>query len=600
MSFRVSRPAGTRRWWRAAAILLPALLFAGCNDDDDDGFVAPTFAVPQAPTLSPGDGTVTVMWPALAKAINYNVHWSKNPGGTANLPPEAKNVQGTSFTATGLENGETYHFAVSARFPKGKSQRSPETTTTLPPGRVDVLTLTADADMVTLDWTEPSGATSYNVYRDTLDPVDTQTAMLTNVGGPPFVDSTVALGQRYYYVVEPVGAGGAGLLSSQAGATVFTPTPQTPTSPAITLAEQSSRSSLVSWAAPSGGAPDSYNIYWDTLPGVTVGTNPILDVDSPFLHSGLDGQTTHYYVVTAVFDGTESAASAELSGVPRGEGVGGFGNNLSFPLVFANAFGLEGMPIAGTDPPHLDPGTGLRPTPLDTVTPFPFWDSVSEVELNGTTYFPQQTESTWQAEWVDGSMQLQQVVADWNDDLTSASYGPDSVILVETELYQDDLANPLEAFESTLLSGQGSTEVRGTDQSVFQSSVRNVFALNGRLTIDKLDGPGGAIDPSVAGFDGAIYENFGAADPGAFRAVVDDDGKLVYRYLWFLDQWDLTDQQKLGWWRITFSLDPQSTFDTPPVMVPNNVMIVAVDSSDPSATIGPIGESTSIELEITE
>ncbi len=85
-----------------------------------------------------------------------------------------------------------------------------------------------------------------------------------------------------------------------------------------------------------------------------------------------------------------------------------FGNNLSFPIVFADGYGLRGLKISGTWPgvgpfatlPTFDFNTGLRPLSTETLAAFPNFDSRPRaVAMAGVTYYPQATASTWQAEW---------------------------------------------------------------------------------------------------------------------------------------------------------------------------------------------------------
>ena len=61
---------------------------------------------------------------------------------------------------------------------------------------------------------------------------------------------------------------------------------------------------------------------------------------------------------------------------------------------------------------------------------------------------------------------------------------------------------------------------------------------------------------------------------------------------------DLTDAEKIGWWRLTFSLDPVANFGDPAVHVDRNARIVALDASDAQAVLDPGGFATSVEIEV--
>lgn len=60
----------------------------------------------------------------------------------------------------------------------------------------------------------------------------------------------------------------------------------------------------------------SYNLYWSTVPGVTPATGmKISSAGTSYVHTGLAPGTTYYYVVTAANGNSESAASAQTSGI---------------------------------------------------------------------------------------------------------------------------------------------------------------------------------------------------------------------------------------------------------------------------------------------
>lgn len=85
--------------------------------------------------------------------------------------------------------------------------------------------------------------------------------------------------------------------------------------PARVQAVAGNQQATVGWDAVPGAA--SYNLYWGTLPF----NNPnaataIVDVHSPFLHSGLTNGMTYYYRVAAVASSQVSALSAQVSATP--------------------------------------------------------------------------------------------------------------------------------------------------------------------------------------------------------------------------------------------------------------------------------------------
>jgi hypothetical protein len=78
-------------------------------------------AAPEKPALTGRNGTITAVWTAVPKAVQYKVYYSAS----AAPPAEpAKTVTGTSAEITGLTNGETYYVWVKAVNAKGESELS--------------------------------------------------------------------------------------------------------------------------------------------------------------------------------------------------------------------------------------------------------------------------------------------------------------------------------------------------------------------------------------------------------------------------------------------------------------------------------------------
>jgi hypothetical protein len=337
--------------------------------------------------------------------------------------------------------------------------------------------------------------------------------------------------------------------------------------------------------------------------------------------------TTYYYVVTAfvpalpdvesVVSGEVSATTGRAGGGGGGGGGGGdtgFGNNLSFPLVFADGYGIAGAKITGTWPgigpfstlPTFDFNTALRPLSTETLTVFPYFDSGTAVAIAGVTYYPQATASTWQAEWRNNATgSPMEVLVDWGDALLSKTYTTSSIVRIETTLKQDatitGVTDTMTAYKMVLLSGSGTTELQGTDKTTYASATRNVFAINGRLKIEKIATGGGA-DQVV--FDKAVYESFGSSEGGgstgggaptasSYSGELNMSGSLVYGYNFRLSS--VTGiPDKTGQYRITFSLDPEATVGTD--KVPNHIKMVG--KLDAGATLATDGLSTSVIITV--
>ncbi|OGS49976.1 MAG: hypothetical protein A3K65_07400 [Euryarchaeota archaeon RBG_16_68_12] len=271
---------------------------------------------PQGLVAVGADRQVTLTWsPPVddggSPVTNYVVYRGFAPGGEAFLV-RLGNV--LTHTDTGLTNGLTYYYTVSAENAAGEGPNSTEGSATpwAVPSEPRNLNAVAGSAQVTLTWTAPatdggSPVTNYRVYRGTSPGGET---LLTEIGNVlTYVDSGLTNGRTYYYRVSARSAFGEGPLSSEVQGTPAT----LPGPPASLVAIAGVRQIALSWLPPAGdgGSPvTGYRIYRGTAPGgetllVTVG-NVLTHPDTGLL----DGQT-FYYKVAAVNGVGEGAASSE-------------------------------------------------------------------------------------------------------------------------------------------------------------------------------------------------------------------------------------------------------------------------------------------------
>lgn len=135
------------------------------------------------------------------------------------------------YVKTALAAGTSYYYIVTAVNSVGESAASTQisaTTTAAPavvPGTPTAVTATGGSNQVTLAWPAVSGATSYNVYYATTTGVTKASgAKITNAASP-YVQSGLASGTAYYYIVTAVNTGGEGTASAQITATTTVPAP---------------------------------------------------------------------------------------------------------------------------------------------------------------------------------------------------------------------------------------------------------------------------------------------------------------------------------------------------------------------------------------
>lgn len=287
-----------------------------------------------------------------------------------------------------------------------------------------------------------------------------------------------------------------------------------------------------------------------------------------------DGLVTGLARGDVTITATSEGVSESIGLMVRGEPTAGLGNNLSYPVIFAEGIGLGGLDVTA--------GPGLRPAPEEeiAVDQLPFFWQGNEPDYG--PYYTQQGTNTWQAGWADGRSLAWSggVTVSWGDNLTHHTFNTHAPIRVENALYAQGVA-PMQGFAMTYLYGEGPDEMQGTDGSVYGVDPA-VFSVLPRLTVEKLEGVDPAGDPGVpvcTVFDGAIHEGIGSEGPGAYGAEVNVSGKVIYGFNFTIRDVTLCGDamHRYGWWRITFKLDPQGAVGGIPVQ--GNLDLVGIASS---------------------
>jgi predicted RNA-binding protein with TRAM domain len=197
-------------------------------------------AAPANLVASAGDGAASLSWSAPAAdggaaVASYNVYESSSPGAEG---PKVATVTGTSYSATGLSNGETYYFEVTAVNSAGEGPPSAQVAVTpevgakgtAPPTTVEVnappspptgLSASPGDTEVTLSWAapKPNGGPpvrAYNVYVATTPGV--QGAKVATVTTTQYTVTGLLNSTPYYFEVTAVSSAGEGAPSLQVGA----------------------------------------------------------------------------------------------------------------------------------------------------------------------------------------------------------------------------------------------------------------------------------------------------------------------------------------------------------------------------------------------
>jgi fibronectin type 3 domain-containing protein len=270
---------------------------------------------PSAPTgllATAGNAEISLAWSASSGATSYYVQRATVSGGPyVQIAVPAAN----SYTNTGLTNGTTYYYVVSAFNSAGQSANSSQARATptapaSPPAAPTGLQATAGNAQVSLTWTASTGATSYHVKRAT-----SSGGPYTQISAPTganFTDTGLVNGTAYFYVVSALNSAGEGANSTQASATPAAPATH-PAAPTSLQATAGNAQVNLTWTASTSAT--SYHVKRSTTSGGSY-TQVAAPTTTSDTDTGLTNGTTYYYVVSALNGAGESANSSQASATP--------------------------------------------------------------------------------------------------------------------------------------------------------------------------------------------------------------------------------------------------------------------------------------------
>ncbi len=222
-----------------------------------------------------------------------------------------------------------------------------------------------------------------------------------------------------------------------------------------------------------------------------------------------------------------------------------YGNCLSFPVVFAEGYGVTGADV--------DIFTGLRGTPGFELFTEPYDATI----IDGFPVYRNPSVNEWQADWADGSLTGEVAIElDWADNLTRQTWDERSKVRVEVVLF-NELAAPLTGYNMYSLGGDKLDEIFVSNTTKYAATLATVYSNVARLQVEKLDQQGGT--PILEVYNSVCYERYFVDGPSAaYSAEVNMGGKCMYGFNWNVRNVDASD--RTGWYRLTFSLDPQATY----------------------------------------
>lgn len=292
------------------------------NDAGESEKSAVAQTTPQAPIVlpsapsgvnsAPGNASVSVSWETAQGADIYNIYQSNTETGTytniasSNLSP---------FQVIGLANGTTYWFKVSAQNSAGEGTQSIAVSATpmtpvVPPSAPVWLSIVAGDGYADFTWSEPIGATGYNIYQS-----DSEVGAYSRVASPSVSNIRInglTNGQTYWFKVSAANTAGEGAQSNATSTMPKSPV-VAPVAPAGLNAVAGDTQVNLTWSAVTEA--DTYVVYESSdniifaIAQTTVSTNVTVH--------GLTNDQTYYFKVTGQNSAGEGADSSVVSTTPK-------------------------------------------------------------------------------------------------------------------------------------------------------------------------------------------------------------------------------------------------------------------------------------------
>ena len=329
-------------------LVVTAVNAAGQSGPSNEVAVTPQLVVPGAPSAVSAaalDDGAAVGWTVPASNGNDISRWTITPyvAGVAQnattLPATGRNLspdQGSadSYDLSGLTNGLSYTFTVTATNPVGPGQPSAQSNAVTPAVSVPFpptgLAAVAGNGAVALSWSAPSNdggssLTGYDVYEGTSSGGESGTPVNGSVpvdssctaGTCDYTVTPLANGTTYYFTVRAVNAQGVSGASNEAAVEPTAPTSSVPGAPVMGTATPGYEQVTLSFGAPAsngGAAIDHYSATCTSSNGGSA--NTATGTASPITVGGLSEAKAYTCTVTAHNvngDGPPSAASGSVT-----------------------------------------------------------------------------------------------------------------------------------------------------------------------------------------------------------------------------------------------------------------------------------------------
>ena len=320
-------------------ISLAVIFVCSCSDDDvsiDDDTSDSDYLTVQM-RADAGNEAITLDWQMLRSAETYSIYYledddegqpdsQKMKSQGTKIDGETNNIISAPYIVTGLENGKTYWFALSAKNSENEESEltqaiyaTPEVDPPLPAPK-NVRANAGDKE-VTVTWDAVIGANGYKVYYYTSFANYQESPLITSNA---YTFTGLNNDQAYVFFVAAEDNDDASDSGDSSGSFAYTTRPSAnppPSAPQnLRVVNRGEGFVDLAWDPPTFYTGTlTYNVYFYTASNITKSTAQKGASDwtgTSTRAADLNKEKTYYFVVTALDNNGESAESREVSAVP--------------------------------------------------------------------------------------------------------------------------------------------------------------------------------------------------------------------------------------------------------------------------------------------
>jgi fibronectin type 3 domain-containing protein len=269
--------------------------------------------------------SILVSWNPVPMATSYKIYYGTSSTSITVLLDNA--LTETSYTHTGLSDGTTYFYCITAQNGAVESDRSQAISMITLPGIPGNLRSTASTyNSINLAWGVVTGATSYMVYYATS--AEGSKTLASTATTASYAHTNLPSNTTYYYFVTAANSTGEGAYTEALSARTLLAPLSAPNN--VTATALSTNSIQVTWGTVAGAT--GYKVYRATSANTTA-TRTLLDTvtTTSFTNGGLSAITYWYYITALNEDNVEGALSESASMIPKPNAPSG-----------VNAYGVDG------------------------------------------------------------------------------------------------------------------------------------------------------------------------------------------------------------------------------------------------------------------